>query len=228
MKKMSKLLLAFLMILSMFGINDVNALDNESLLDKFPNTIEVLKDFFRDSGKYQIFSNDSEDITDAFYNDNINFFVEKDYLSILEDYIERGKMITTLIEEENKTRLMQNVSNKFLVYALLKVNGQVRSEYAFYLRGRASWNDATGKYTSISAPSIEEYSVDPNWSTHNVGFDADYEIVNNGRTARYKNLVLVVVATGTNGGNGAITVNYDPFIPGFIFEMDINKTIIYM
>lgn len=45
MKKMSKLLLAFLMILSMFGINDVNALDNESLLDKFPNTIEVLKDF---------------------------------------------------------------------------------------------------------------------------------------------------------------------------------------
>ena len=55
MKKMSKLLLAFLMILSMFGINDVNALDNESLLDKFPNTIEVLKDFFRDSGKYQIF-----------------------------------------------------------------------------------------------------------------------------------------------------------------------------
>ena len=55
MKKMSKLLLAFLMILSMFGINDVNALDNKSLLDKFPNTIEVLKDFFRDSGKYQIF-----------------------------------------------------------------------------------------------------------------------------------------------------------------------------
>ena len=60
------------------------------------------------------------------------------------------------------------------------------------------------------------------------GFDADYEIVNNGRTARYKNLVLVVVATGTNSGNGVITVNYDPFIPGLIFVMDPNETIIPM
>lgn len=228
MKRMIKLMLALSMILSIFNMNDVNATSDESLLEQYPNTVEVLKDFFNDREKYQIFSNDSEDITDHFYDENLGYFLEEKYLNVLENYIQRGKILTSIVEEENQPRLMQNVSNKFLVHALLKVNGQVRSEYGFYLRGRASWNDATGKFTSISAPAIEDYSLDSNWSTHDVGFDADYEIVNNGRTARYKNLVLVVVATSTNSGNGVITVNYDPFIPGLIFVMDPNETIIPM
>ena len=41
-KRMIKLMLALLMILSIFNMNDVNATSDESLLEQYPNTVEVL------------------------------------------------------------------------------------------------------------------------------------------------------------------------------------------
>ncbi len=141
----------------------------------------------------------------------------KDTESILKDYLENVNCMVEDIEEVQPLLNTNVTKRSSLCYTVLKIKGVATSaEFAFYVSGRASFNEGTGKYTSMSPPSISIYHV-PGFDKYDYTVTGDYGFKNNKRTVYYKNIVVTLWAI-VSGGNTSTRVYYDPIRPGITLE----------
>lgn len=217
MKKEGKVLLLKVLLISgmLFGsliTNAVFAMESVDWGNDYPLISAKLQSLFEGNENIIIYNNDDEDITKQFYYDNYTYYENKNFNHIIANFITEANCI---IEELPviSPYYMTNVSKESsLCYTILKRDGYATSfEFAYYACGRVSYNDNTGKYTSISQPGIRVYAY-PAFSDCGYKVTADYGIINNGYNAYYKNFVITLWGQVIHNG-GAAKIYYDPIKP---------------
>lgn len=202
------------MVISAFcgSCNFVYATDDLNWDNQYPLITSKLQSLFEGNNNIVIYDNNSTDITKHFYEINYTNFKNKNFKEIINNYI---NVANCIVEEKPSIvpyYMINESKESSLIYTILKRDGYATSfEFAFYACGRVSYNDNTGKYTSISEPGIRVYHY-PSFSDCGYKVTADYGIINNGYNAYYKNFVITLWGQAIHGA-GAAKIYYDPIIP---------------
>lgn len=126
----------------------VNALETEE--DVF---VKFIKMCYENEENVHVLNNEEEDITHLFLNENRSHYIEKDYYVIKDNINSNNYMI--YIEEMTKERASKLVSKTFLKYESgYDKNNKYFKEWLTKLYCRFSYNDSTGKITSIYNPTL--------------------------------------------------------------------------
>lgn len=234
-KKFMRFIIVISLGVFLIGINiltPINAVNNNIILDEekinylqdFPNIRKAINRLFNNDNSIKIYDIKGNDVTLEFYENNLNNFNRNDFEIIIKNFVSVSNCLVDNTIQENsfispQPRLMQNISKRSqLCYTILTINGRLTSsEFAYYVCGRASYNDNTGKYVSVSAPDISVYSMPGIFYESGYSVTGNYGIINNGREVEYKNIVITLWAKAHNQAS-SVRVYYDPIEPKIILR----------
>ena len=222
-KKTIIIIFLTVLIIGSSFISTTNAQSKDELTDTYPCIAERLKEFFKDKkyDKIQIYNKDNQDISIQFYNENYNHYINNDMNTILENFLKNAENLA-VDEIDNSIQAYENTNvskRSRVLYTILKIKGKATSsEFGYQICGRASFNETTGKYVSISPPGISVYYYPGTFDSYKYQVIGDYGYKNNKRKVYYKNIVITMWATSISDRYGTSKVYFDPIYSGETLE----------
>lgn len=156
MKKIIKIMFTISLTTMMLLSNMVTGYALESTKQQLSNIfIEHVDDMFECKEDAIVIDYDGNDITEKFFTDNYDFYLQKDYNTIsnyFDDNINFSSVEKNYINDMARSPFVDQVVNKsFTVGAGSNISGTI----TYTISGSFTWDRATGKITSIGNATMQ-------------------------------------------------------------------------